>query len=282
MTKISSRFLLALLAVAFCFAEAENNSWAYVPPAGFLVKTLAKKHTGYKRIRIKSEIVALDKTGQPTGSRFRELLIYTPSTGILRSTASDEAGTPVYESTKSERSASVAARLLLESRSASLVEALRAIGLKIPTESELEKMATEDERRAAENEHMGRLDHSIAFVVGPADGAKSELWFDKEAFLPIRLVGAFRKGDSSINDIRYSGFRNYNEFPYPKNVIWMTATGTPVLRAEAIEVGAESGSNPAAEREHTPQHVGEGWTDKGQSADSGLKDLIGSYYSILR
>jgi hypothetical protein len=273
-----------------CIAVSESKSWAYIPPAGFLMKSLARKHAGYKRIRVKSEVIALGSDGQPTGVRFKEQLTYLPASGTLRSSALDETGASLFEVTRQDPSLSAAALLLFESRSAHLVEYLKSLGIPIPTESELAALPNEDERHAAESEHLARLGHSIAWLIEkstqPSERESSapassrlwpQLWIEKDTFLPLRLVAALGKGENTLNDVRYDGFRTYSEFPYPKTVVLLASDGTPRLRVETVDVLMDG----AAEKK-MPELSAEAWTAAGEAAAHPLRDLIRDFYSVLR
>jgi hypothetical protein len=280
---IGRKSSLVALILFLAIAASESKSWAYIPPAGFLMKSLARKHAGYKRIRVKSEVIALDSGGQPTGVRFKEQLTYLPASGTLRSSALDEAGASLFEVTRQDSSLSAAALLLFESRSAHLVEYLKSLGLPIPTESELTALPSEDERHAAESEHLARQGHSVAWVIEKSAQAPSssqlvpQLWIEKDTFLPLRLVAALGKGENILNDVRYDGFRTYSEFPYPKTVVLLASDGTPRLRVETVDVLIDG----AAEKKMSELSA-EAWTSAGEATAHPLRDLIRDFYSVLR
>jgi hypothetical protein len=276
-----------------CLASSERSSWAYIPPSAFLVKSVARKHLGYKRIRVKSEIQALDRSGQPTGIHFHEQLTYVPASGTLKSTATDDSGTVLFETVRGDESISPAALLLFAERSALIGQSLKGLDIPILTEFELEALHGEDERRAAESERLGRLgsstDHQVAWVVGRAapEGGSAllpQVWIEKDTFLPLRLIGAVRKGDSALEDIRYGGYRTYSEFPYPKLTTWFDSDGTPHLRSQTIEVAVDGAPESARSKKSSLNGNGneDGWSLAGQSAPGAQRDLIRDFYSTLR
>jgi hypothetical protein len=284
--KVNCR-LLGACSAFFAIWAGTTVAWAYIPPSDFLLKTLARKHQGYKRIQVKTQVSQLDHAGQPTSVRFVEQTAYSPATGILKSWASDDHGTLLYATEHSDRTLPAAAVLLFESRSARLIEALKAKGLPIETEAELAALPTEDDRHAAEKEGLARWNHTVAWVIGtqtpvePANAAKKnppvpELWLEKDTFFPLRLMIALQDGDSSLGDLQFDSYRFYNEFPYPRVVTWVMNGKDPTLRGEVLDAGADSGPDLSKQ----PLH--EGWTPAGESASGSLRDLINGYYRTFR
>lgn len=265
------------------FILSAATAYAYVPPSQFIVKTIARKHSGYKRIVAKT-LVTNWESGQPGSVRFREVTAYFPATGTLRSWATDENGKSLYETERKAREMSPSAEILFEPNTARLTDSLKAKGIAIQTEAELLPLPNEDERRLAEKTGLARWDKGIVWVVGLKNPQSEisrrsfstpQIWVEKDTFLPLRLIAAIQTDDSDISDLQLEGYRYFNEFPYPKLITWMKGK-EPAFRAELTEINVDSGPDLSKKA------VAGGWTDAGNAASGAVRDLIRAYYSVLR
>ena len=180
--KENGRFLGAFFA-SFAILAGASVAWAYVPPSDFLLKTLARKHQGYKHIQVKTQVSQLDHSNQPTGVHFIEQTAYSSATGTLKSWASDDHGTLLFATERNERNFPAAAALLFESQSAHLIDAMKAKGLPVQTEAELAALPTEDDRHAAEKEGLARWNRTVAWVIGTQSAGCSPRTRRKKASL---------------------------------------------------------------------------------------------------
>jgi hypothetical protein len=228
---------------------------------------MAQKHAGFKSVRIRSEVSAIEGD-KPTGVRFTELTLYNPKEGLLRSSALNETGQILYSVERMLGTFSPAPAVLFGSRSVEIAQVLNKNGIPVRTENELTAMKDEDARRAAELESLNRWNGSIAWVIGKKDA--SQLWVEKESFLPLRLV---LRGGADIHLDRY---RFYREYPYPR-MITVLDDGKNVLQDEVTEVSI----NAESPEWKTPPGAS-GFTDAGNSATSAVRDLIKKYYETIR
>jgi hypothetical protein len=292
--KVNCRFLGAFFA-SFVIGSGVTSlgiseAWAYIPPSEFLLKSVARKHQGYKHIQIKTQVSQLDHAGQPTSVHFTEQTVYSSASDTLKSWASDEHGTLLFATERNEQNFPAAAILLFEARSARLIEILKSKGLPIQTEAELAALPGEDERHASEKEGMARWNHAVAWVIGTqtpiepanvtanvkkASEAVPELWLEKDTFLPLRLKISLKDGEPALGDLQFDSYRFYNEFPYPRVVTWVNGKD-PYLRGDVLDATADSGPDLSK------QSLQEGWTPAGESASGTLRELIKGYYQTFR
>jgi len=256
-----------IVAVAVGFAA--TSALAYVPPSQFIVKKLADKRTGYKTVRVKTQVSGLSND-IPNGIGFKTLNVFDFATRTLRSRAIDEAGQELYvaERRLGAPNATLVDALTFDSSAADLANALKAAGIPIRTDEDILGLPTEEERRRAEISSIGRWKGTTAWVVGK----KAQLWIEKDVFLPLKFV-------SDQYEIRFEGYRYSQEFAYPKAIT--LATGAPgsetaELRDEFVEMAI---NQDLAEMKSA---VTIGFTDAGNSAPSEIRNLLIRYYQTIR
>jgi hypothetical protein len=116
------------------------------------------------------------------------------------------------------------------------------------------------------------------------EGVEPQIWFEKDTFLPVRLVynpqgdGSVPK-DSNLYDIKMMNYRFYHEFPFPRSII-VSKKGAGILfevKLEELQVNSPEGLD--SKESH---RAASGFTEAGETAASGLKELIQSYYTLFR
>ena len=270
---------LAIVPVAFLFGLVDS-AHAYIPPSGFVIRTMAQKRSGFKGFRIRSQVFAAegDKASAP---HFKETTTYDVSTRVLRSRALDDSGRELFSVERklgdaSEAQALRVDRLLFSGDSGVLVRDLKNAGVPIRTEADFHGMKDEDERRAFEVSRMLRFKGTVAWVYGGSrvpESKAAELWVEKDTFLPVKFVT--RVGETWI-DTTWTDYRFFKEFPYPRQ-IEVSKAGTPAIRAELTDLLV----NPDR-AEFKRVGSGGGFTDAGNAAPSSVRDLIRSYYDLVR
>jgi hypothetical protein len=192
---------------------------AYIPPSGFQIATLVKKHKGLKSIRVKTRI-----TGATT--QIREIGYYDATTRIWKARFLDTADKELYAfERKLGVTDSLASLLLFETRPGSLMTALKNAGVPVVTDAELKALPGEPERHAAEKTSIGRLDKKVGWIIGEA---APSLWILKDEFVPLKLV-------AGGSEIRFEETRYTKEFPYPRAISIYRGSDF-VLKGEAMEV----------------------------------------------
>ncbi|MBY0471260.1 hypothetical protein K2X30_08845 [bacterium] len=264
---------------------------AYIVPSQFIVKSIAGKKVGPKSLRIRSTVTLMEH-GTPSTVKFKEITVLDLSTHFLKSRAYDETGQELYAIERrlngTESAPIVVNGLLFENRTDLLTRSLKEAGIPIRTETELAEMKDEEVRRASEITSLVRWQGMASFVVGQNRPRYPQLWVERDQFYPIRLVIGTSGGTM---DYRFENYRTgLKEFPYPRQISVATATSIrpfrydsppPVnedvfLRAEINDIAFNPESN---EFKGT---VTAGFTARGDSMDSRMKDLIQKYYQLVR
>lgn len=305
---------LVLLALATITAGSPlRSAWAYIPPANFMLRTLAKKHKSYRQIVIRSTVSA-PEGGTAGGLRFREETVFFPASGVLKSWAMDEQGNHLYETEARGKSVAPASALLFEASIGQLEADLRGKGIPVLTANEYDALANEQpEPQAAEPAHlaperareskaaapgnpairqahpvpektfMTRWNSSTVWVIG-ADDPKAkatvpQVWLEKDTFLPLRLLASpGLEAGGELGDARFENYRYSREFPYPRTIFFYHAPADkqPVLRDDLNDLIVDGGSDLSRAK------VGQGFTPAGESAAAPLHELIRSYYNMIR
>ena len=283
MNKVFSAFWGSWVVVALAGASAH----AYVPPSQFIIKTVAAKHSGIKGVRITSHVDAISKD-KPSGPHFKQETVYDAQTGALRSSAFDDNGKVLYTverhlfrelAHEQEGSAIPFADLIeLGSKADILIAALKSLEIPIKTEDELVTLGDENERYAAEVTSIGRIRTQFAWIIG--ESSRPQFWVEKDTFLPIRVIVKADKlpeisGSDGSVEIRFENYRFVREFPVSR-LVSITRNGETLVREEASDVAV----NPSLSEFKKP--VTSGYTEAGNSADSGVRELLRQYYSALR
>ncbi len=258
-----------------CALLGSLDSHAYIPPSAFVIKSLANKHGGFKSVRVRSTVTAMDGE-MLTSTKFKTVTYFNPQTSILHAYASDESGKSAFAIERRLESSTTTDALLFWSNPRQLQEHLKAQGLPIRTEDELAAMKDEDERRASEVQNLARWMSTVAWVIGdpPRRDAKGpQLWIEKDTFLPLRLV--YTVPDEGLVDIQFEGQRFYREFPFPR-AITVAKGGKAILRDEVQDVTLNSDAN------EFKTVVTDGFTEAGKTLPSATRELIDRYFKLVR
>jgi hypothetical protein len=309
-------------ALAFLLLAAVP-AWGYVPPSQFVVRMMAKRHEGTKVIRIRSTVTELEDD-KPGKNHFKQVTVFDPARGILKSRAYDDAGQELYavERRYGPPAATVAAAptgsteapppvvlkpgeagppagaLLLSANADTVSQILLSVGIPVRTEAELLAMKDEAERRASEAMGLARWKGQVAWLVGPAQPAENpprkpeaapspspdaplqpQLWVVKDGFVPLRLVTAAEDG---ANEVRFESFRYVREFPFPRVITALRHPGGQVGKERAILREDVAEFSATGDLSELKAPVTLGYTDAGNSADSGVRELIRTFYALVR
>jgi hypothetical protein len=266
------RKILISLALATALIEP---SYAYIPPAGFVVRTMAQKKSGFRGFRVRASVSNLEGD-KPGATRFRETTWVDMNAGLLRSRALDDSGRELYVMERkltAEDSESTSAtridRLLFSSSAPNVIRELVAAGVPLRADSG-GAQGDEGEGRSS-NSRMARWSGTVAWVFGSSSSA-GELWIEKDTFLPLRLLSKTR---GSALEARFDGYRFFKDFPYPKTMD-IYREGASVLRAELVELQV----NP--DLGELKRKAALGWTEAGNSAPANVRELIRSYFDLGR
>ncbi|MCM2322240.1 MAG: hypothetical protein NDJ90_03155 [Oligoflexia bacterium] len=270
----------ALLGIAAIIAPLAAH--AYVPPSAFIIKSMAAKHSGVKGIRVRGLVSSFQggESGGVAGPRFHVSSVFIVEGGVVRSCASDEQGKVLFVAERKIGATldvpSAVDALLFDSQFRRLATALKKQALPIRTEEELLAMKDEEERRASEVLSLGRWKKSQAWIIGGKDEhAESQLWVEKDTFLPLRLIVDLRASDGP-REAQFDNFRFFNEFPYPRLITWVERNQA-ILREELSDILA----NPP-ELKNFGKPLATGMTEAGEAASSEVRDLLRKYFETLR
>jgi len=121
---------------------------------------------------------------------------------------------------------------------------------------------------------LHRWNHSVAWVLVKS----AQVWIEKDTFTPIRIIAPART-DTQLFDFQMENFKYFDEFSYPRvATLYEVGKKPPVLRAELVDLILDL--NPAAAE--LPKDRVEGFTPAGDSAPSQIRDLIETYYRLVR
>jgi hypothetical protein len=262
-------------------------TWAYVPPAGFIVKTLVSKRELGKAVRIRSALTVFDaETAEQ--SHFKLSHVYFSATGTLRSTLSDENGLPLYHSELQSRGSSVAlnvpaeaiAVLLLEPQWTQVVKALRKQGVRIPSlaipensaqpvegdvESGVMPESTLLKAPIQPSAFLARWNKAIAWVVGDRKNGP-QFWVEKDTFLPLRWANK--------TEIEFQNYKLFKDLPYPR-IITLSENKKQLFKEELIELKDLS----SVEKERKEAALG--FTETGKDLPASLRALVQRYFELL-
>jgi hypothetical protein len=257
---------------------ASSMAWAYIPPAPFILHTIAKKHTDYTTIRVRTSLVALDDRGSPTGPKLRETTFFNSKDESLRSWVTDETGKVLYQVERNANSGSpslklpVVAEVLFDTNSVRMANALKAAGVQLPSRSQSKSAADDSSEAEGANLTLHRWNRTVAWVFGKT----AQFWVEKDTFVPLRII-AHPSADTELYDFQMENFRYYDELAYPRlAALYQAGKKTPILRAELIDLVMEPSSIEA------PKDKSSGFTEAGEAASSQTRELIQAYYRFIR
>lgn len=281
--KLNLRWVLPL--VAGCVLASPAH--AYIPPSQFIVKRVAEKHAGFKGIRLRSVVTAME-AGRPTAVHFKQITLIDPATRQIRSRAYDDSGRELYaidrylmgtpNITRESQLAPFTNNLLFDMNWEAMIATLKGMGIPVRSEADLLEVPTEEERRKMEVSSLKRLGGTVAWVIGPVrkSGTDPQLWVEKDTFIPVRIIGKI--GGESV-DLQFESHRYFREFPFPKTITLHKPDDDkpePLLRDELGDLVV----NP--DMAEIRSKLTPGFTDAGNSADGPVRDLIRRYYQVVR
>lgn len=286
--------LFIFTTVGMFFGGVTRQALAYLPPSDFIIRTLAKKHKGFHRIAVVSTVTGMDK-GQPDALHFRAHTVYLPSTGFLKSWATDDQGIPLYEVQARAPHLPLLVSLLFEANGGQVESHLKDGGIPIVTETDLSAIPTDQARQGFEKTMLSRWNSTLAWVIG-ADGPKTrgttpELWIEKDTFLPLRLLADLQPNQtpqpatptianpsSTLDDIHLDNYGYFREFPYPRQITFFRAGNSqPEYRDDVNDVQVDNGFDASRLRINE-----NGFTESGNSVPGPLHEMIQSYYTAIR
>lgn len=219
MRKLSLASWAIIAFIAIGFLVSLPVTWAYVPPAAFIVKTFVSKHNTGKGVLIRSNLKIEDLPS------LKILHLYHADHGILRSTLLDEGGQVIYRHQKALTITPVSfdvpvdaiGALLLDSRSRQVIQFLKR-----------KKLLAAEEVKPSEGTapFLARWNKTIAWVLRPLPDRSQvpQLWIEKDTFLPLRWKGQ--------QEIEFQNYRPYKDFFYPRVISGFT--GSSALEEKKI------------------------------------------------
>lgn len=291
--KWNSAFLGAVAVGVFCGAGA-RRALAYIPPSDFIIRTWVKKHKGFHRISVVSTVTGMEN-GQPGPVHFQAHAVFLPSSGFLKSWATDDQGAPLYGMEARAPDLPLLVSLLFEANGGHLEGLLKEKGIPIVTETDLSTLPDDQARQGVEKTRLTRWNGDPAWVIGaaPSQGGSllPELWIEKDTFLPLRLIANFQppapapaagitapQEPGALDELRLDNYRYYREFPYPTQISSFKAGSSQPLFQEVTQGVQVNTPSPTSRMRITEN----GFTPAGSSVPGPLHDLIQSYYAAAR
>ena len=268
-------------ALLFVAMLAPVVAQAYIPPSEFIMKGVAQKRSPLKSARVRGVVLGINNEGALTGAKFTEETLYDGQSGMIRSYALDEQNTELYRSERminkevaAKESAPLVSTVLFESKPQNMLVQFRRWGLPIKTEEELLRLSDEAERRSVEKTFFARQKLTAGLQVSWVLGEKAgnQLWVEKDTFLPVRIL---LSGSDKV-DILVENYRVTREVPFPR-LITVSLDQERVFREEIQEFTV----NPA-ETADSRKGAQLGFTEAGNSADGDVRELIRTYYKLVR
>lgn len=273
----SKRAFRSAVVTGLVLAGLSFPAWAYIPPASFILHEVAKKHVSYSTIRVRTNIVALDGNGNPTGLRLRETTFVDTKETSLRSWVTDESGKVLYSverllnvPSKGFKTPAVA-EVLFDTNAVRMASVLKSVGIQIPRGKSAD---VADENTGGDKMSLKRWNHTVAWVLGKS----AQLWIEKDTFIPVRVIAPPRN-ESQLFDYQMENFKYYDEYAYPRlGTLYEVGKKNPILKTELLDAVLDPNLPPS----EFPKEKSEGFTDAGQSASSQVRDLIETYYRLIR
>ncbi len=280
--------------IFFLLMVASEWSQAYVPPSGYLVKSVSSKHVAPKGFKLQSKVFGLDSNAKVNTPGIKLVTSFFPQQNLFRIAAWDESGQKIYQTERKFDTASLPLVLLSSSDARVLTLALKAKGIPVQTEDDLLRLETEMERVQSEVTSLARWKSKLAWVMGKTDPKleikkaptteltagervglhrEPQLWIEKDRFLPVRLIYASPQEqwlDYHLDETRFS-----QEFPFPR-LITVYRDQVPLLKEEFSEF--QLGVDPQELKTPWPS----GWTPVGQGAGESLRSAVDQIFQTLR
>jgi hypothetical protein len=276
---------LPLGAVVFVWiVSAIPNAIAYIPPANYIVKTWVNKHRGVKSVRIWSVITAFENN-QPTPFHFKETASFSFETLTFRSVATDDHDKKLYQIEKGFSALSLASKLLLAASEEDLFVQLKARAILPFYEGQMNGASPALKRLGAKiawvlgGSEVSRSNQSLANQSQANQSFEPQLWFEKDAFFPIRLL-LINSSEQGFDDFRFENFKYTREMPYPQRITVIKRKNETLLTVQLTEIQINGEGSGSRQTHSLP--VDGSLTSSGDSSASRLKDLIRTYYDLVR
>lgn len=271
----------------FFYMGILGEAHAYIPPTEFLVSQITKRKQGFQNLTVTSVIQELSKSG-PTQVQFKETTLIDFSSGRLFSHAYEVEGRDSFAIQKSLSRSSASGvpsfddlnrppffDFLFFTADAPLVDLiLFHHQLPILFGSALEKLSSEEDKRKAEKTFIRRWNQRIFWVITQnpvlqdAPPLSSELWIEKDSFLPMRFRTLI-KGD--VLEFWFENYRFVKDYAYPQEVT-VQLRGQPLLKASLDKIEINRKIKPTDLKLRTAT----------SSISSDIRRLIQTYYTFLR
>ena len=263
-----------LVARGFCFWL--NTASAYIPPSLFILKTWVGKHARQKKLKI-THLVTPGGGSQNSPAHFKEVLMASEGQ-LLRSWAVNDSNEVLFYQEKVVKEWSLPTQLLMSSDWVTLGRLLKDMGVPMVTQNR----PSQSEPVEIEQQSLVRWKDTISWVISekPIQKQHPQIWFEKDTFLPLRMLYSPNHDSKSYNhdsksyDVAFDNFRK--DFSYPRMVSLSDSSGRVLLTSQVVDLG------PASESTKWPRPSSHGWTAAGNSVPSELKDLIELYYKSFR
>jgi hypothetical protein len=266
------RLMASLIGSLLVATIGAQSSFAYIPPASFLIKNLAAKRKGLKSLKITSNVVGFD-SGKPTATHFKVVTIYEAANRSWRSSAYDDSGAELFSIQKRDGAIPLSEFVLFVSSPTELSEALGKAEIPIhETEVPVPQASGIPAAPApADNMILKRWNGSIAWVIGSDEKPSSpQFWIEKDSFLPVRLI-------AKDQDIQYAKYRYSQDLPYPRMISLANKSGELQFEESLSDFTVNSAN--AEKLPIAKDATADGaFTPVGDSAPSAMKDLIRKYY----
>ncbi len=225
------------------------DAQAYIPPSQFIIHKMALKHAGFAGVKLKNKLIL-----QPSGITFQETVLIDFHARAVRSRISDNTGNELYVG---DHHFGLVDFLLFESNEAQLSKHLEIsdslwLGRKVETAGT-----------------------KIAWVLGPKDDSKSQLWIEKDQFLPFRFLSNGKK-----IGFQFDSFRFYKEFPYPSLTTSFKMNEKleePYYRVELVELHLIEEAKGLLELK---TKIPSGFTELGKASSSEIYKFLNDYHKF--
>lgn len=261
MRRVALSQILGLLLMA---EVSISSAQAYIPPSSFILKTWIGKRHHQKKLRVKSLIYAGDRQAS-TAPHFKEIFFITEAQ-TLKSWAVDDQDQVLFYREKPLKEISLAAQLFFGSDVMELGRNLRSKGIPV---------LFDQSQGAIEQESLLRIRETVSWVVGekPIQSGTPQLWFEKDTFLPLRLVYS-ASAEMDKKSFEFDHFRR--DLMLPRSLSVQTGSGKPVLNVQVAEMGLLGDPGKGYHSQ------AQGWTTLGENISSETRELIRVYYESLR
>jgi hypothetical protein len=249
-----------------------------------------------KRLQVKSLVTGWEK-GQPSSTHFKDTTVLVDGKWV-RSWATDDSDQVLFYRERSVGNLSAASKLFFSGDWADVSRSLKEMRIPILEEvrvpdkpepsfggdSSLGSVASVNQPDGKsmdrnspepEQEFLGRWKDSIAWVISkkPVDRFNSQLWIEKDTFLPVRLVVS-QWATQDGYDLSFENYRR--DFAFPRTLSLSRGDDGTVLKSQVLDISA------SLEGLKLERPTAAGFSSLGETSVPGLKKLIELYYGTLR